>query len=428
MLKSLSLLLCGLAFQVQGAQADAFCQGSERLACLWNKQLAQTFVDEWLVSLKKKSGQGTALEAEIEKGIDALLEENGVLFTPAQEEIVSALPKTPLYGHLKAWTSFRRGLAAKESLDALPKLHPWRGRLARSVSLAMARNGMVRAAISLVGTEVEAAAASGKKVQAETLSENTLQLARLYYQYGDLDEAEKWYELVPVSTNSYLKAQEELLWVWLRKGNSERLRGTLASLTLPFFEDKLAPEIYVVRAISNLKLCHYEDSKKDFDAFVRVNEKWAKPMEEAPRLAAPPRPPELDWYTAMVERGLERREREVAAVKALGWTESAQALAANQAWLKGVLVKEYRRQWRNANAELREAIVKMRFVKVELHQEILRKHQVAEDTEFKRAAQKNVQASLSRDLQDKDLVFPYDGSVWPDELFRLRSNAFNGCL
>lgn len=430
MLKRLSVVLLLTSLQAVVAAKKPtgaeLCPGEDRLTCLWRQKLPQAFVDEWIETLSQKSGRGLPIEAEIETGIDAILENHAILFTPEQDEIVAKLPKTPLYGKLKAWASFRRGLAAKEAMELLPKGHPWRGPLARTLTLAMARAGKVKDAIRILREEMEAVRKPWPDPRA--MAPYALQLARFQYQFGDLDEAEKWYGLVPAHTPEYLKAQEELLWVWLRETKTEKLRGLLETLTLPIFADKFAPEIYVVRAVSNLKLCHYEDAKKDFDTFSEVNLKWAKPMEEAPRVAQPQRPPELDWYTTLVVKAIESRAKEAEQIKALGWSEPLKTVAANQQWLETVRVREYRRQWRNASTSLREAIIKMKFVKVELRQEIIDAVAITEETKHRQMARQNMQASLASELEGKDMVFPFDGTVWPDELFRLRSNAFNGCL
>src|SRR5699024_6961811 len=101
----------------------------------------------------------------------------------------------------------------------------------------------------------------------KALASHYLQVARLLYQAGALDAAESFYTRIPNGTPQYLEAREELTWVWLRKGDVAKLRGELVTLGSRVFDDQFQPEVHLVRAISNLKLCYYDEVEQDFRVF-----------------------------------------------------------------------------------------------------------------------------------------------------------------
>src|SRR5262249_48906009 len=139
------------------------------------------------------------------------------------------------------------------------------------------------------------------------LSRHYLAVGRLLYQAGALDGAEVYYQKIPSGTDEFLTAREELDWVWLRKGETSRLRGELATLSLGLFDEKCAPEVYLVRAVSNLKLCYYDKAEKDFEAFTRTGKHWAQVITNALNPATPPLPEKKDFYTELSEVALKKR-------------------------------------------------------------------------------------------------------------------------
>ena len=158
--------------------------------------------------------------------------------------------------------------------------------------------------------------------------------------------------------------------MWLRKGDGAKLRGALKSLSLPVFDDnRIAPERYVVRAISNVKLCYFGEAQKDLQKFLSDNTRWASAADTALKGRSPQRPPEPDWYTQLVEKAMAKREAEKAELSALGgyWelTEESKLMTEIER-LTDQRDREYRRQWRNYAFEIHQAIERLRFVKLDL--------------------------------------------------------------
>src|SRR5262249_32739289 len=150
---------------------------------------------------------------------------------------------------LQALAALKKGEKGVAALDRLPNTNALTLPLAQTVSLALARKGDLPGAGRVLKLHVEPAMASMRNPHA--LARHYLWIARLLYQAGAIDGAEAYYEKIPSGTAGFLTAREELDWVWLRKGDTARLRGELATLSLSLFEDKFAPEVYLVRAISN---------------------------------------------------------------------------------------------------------------------------------------------------------------------------------
>jgi tetratricopeptide (TPR) repeat protein len=320
-------------------------------------------------------------------------------------------------------------------LAELPPGHPWRRELVRRAAYQLARRGDLRGAASLLEQELVTSRTDSGSL--------ALELARVRYAQGSLDEAERWYAKVPRDSSGYLSAQEELLWVRLRQGNTARVRGALESLSLSLFDDRLAPEVYAVRAISNLKLCYYGEAEKDFRSFLERNRQWAQKIQSATVAAVPPAPPEPDWYSHLLERAVSARAKERERIKSLiqdsitaslpavgrqkHWRDAAERVEIALLRLHKAQDGEYRRQWKNAGVAVREAIRKMRFVKLELmsqlHQGLSPQPDSARAEEGRRKALASIQEESSSRLS-----YPFDGVVWPDELFKLRSTASNQCL
>jgi hypothetical protein len=120
------------------------------------------------------------------------------------------------------------------------------------------------------------------------------------------------------------------------------------------------------------------------------------------------------------------------------WQKAKDRAAVSAESAKKRQAEEYRRQWKNDRAILTEAIRKMQFVKVELLSQMRMAQmqpgtgdaiQVSaaapmRDPEAPRAATPSAKITV----EDGQMTFPFDGVIWPDELFRLRSAAQSRCL
>lgn len=412
------------------------------LYTLWNQDLAQTFVDQLIMMMGRKSFVESPawddLQKQLAPRLAEFLQANAILYSQEQKSTLEKLPWEGVNIDLKAWSYLRGGDKAQAALSHMPAEHPWRHLLELSAALALAKKKDVDGAIKYLEAEIK-----DNKVAKEALPGYYLQLGRLYYQKADLPNAERYYEKITADDAEVGDAREELLWVWLRKGDTSKLRGTLEALQQPQFRERFAPELFVVRAISNLKLCYYDEVKADFQSFMKQNSTWAKTIDTALNEPNPTMPPNADWYIKLVDTALTKRIAEKEKIKTLfqesiasslpgigvqkHWKDAQGALAGHIARIEKMKEQEYRRQWRNNALLLTEAIRKMRFVKIELISQL----------NTGQAPHPNSEVSKTNEDQAEDKIveessgrwsFPFDGVMWPDELFAARSTAHNVCL
>ena len=109
------------------------------------------------------------------------------------------------------------------------------------------------------------------------------------------------------------------------------------------------------------------------------------------------------------------------------WKDAQGALAGNLARLEKIRESEYRRQWRNNALLLTEAIRKMRFVKIELISQLNMGQAPHPNSEVSKTNEDEAEDKISAEASGK-WSFPFDGVMWPDELFAARSTAHNVCL
>ena len=449
---------------------------SAHLYSLWKLGLSQLFFDSWVRQLADSSFVSSrsafALNDAIQGGsasssasasapsssLGAWMLDQSPSLRAEQESTIAGLPvSSPVYITLRAYASLRHGDKAAAVLPMLSASHPMKLQLSQAATLAFAQKGDLASAARILKAHAEPALEA--KHDASALPSHLLQVARLLYQAGALNEAEQYYSRVPRSAPEFLKAREELTWVWLRKGDSEKMRGELKSLSGSLLEERFQPEAYVVRAISNLKLCQYEAVERDFQDFKRLYGTQASLIDQALKKDEPEAVRDLDFASKQAARRVSLREAELASIEelhrrsvaaslpAIGfqsqWVKAKAQLASHVEEAKKLRTAEYRRQWRNHQALLSEAIKKMQFVKLELLSQVreaqtqlgaasgdsLRLTSAAPEREFRGGAGSMKAAESTGPKASSDsMVFPVDSSFWPDELFHLRSVAQGRCL
>lgn len=421
------------------------------LYLLWKMNVPQTFFHEWMAQLSRpsyqKSKSALGLEQTITPGFDAFLVDNAIQPDSSVADTISKVDESrgPLFTTLRAWLALRQGKSGLALLEKLPTDNRLKIPLSRTVALALAREKDLKTAGVVLKKHMEPAIEASHSKDA--LANHYMEVGRLLYQAGALDAAEAFYEKVPNGSPDYLSAREELTWVRLLKGENHKLRGDLESLATALFKDKFAPDVFVVRAISNLKLCYYDEAENDLKAFVELNGRWAKEINAALKTEDPPAAGVHDYFAEQAELALNKRNEEAARLKTLGdesigatlpavgpqshWQKAHTQMLVDVESAKKVRAHEYRRQWKNRQLVLKEAIRKMQFVKVELLSQIrLLSKGAAPTVSDKAPAARNEQvaAALKADDAKSDMTFPFDGVMWPDELFHLRSVAQSRCL
>lgn len=425
------------------------------LYTLWKLELAQTFMDEWVARLSNpkfaENSVAIALTQTIAPELDRWLLRHSVQFGGPESEAVLAKiagsAHAAAYPALKAWNSIRKGEAAREALDLIPASSPLKLPLAQTVVIALAKRGDLAGAGRVLKTHLEPSIEA--RADARALARHYIQIARLLYQAGALEGAEQYYEKVPRGTPDYLSAHEELAWIRLRKGDQIKLRGELETLGSDLFRDEYAPEVPLVRAISNLKLCYYGEVERDFNRFLSRNRAWASRITAALEAQDPPPPRNPDRFSEQAGLALESRRAESAKLAALAqasitaslpavgpqlhWSQAQGRMSARVQEASKRLAEEYRRQWRNDRHQLTEAIRKMQFVKVELLSQLrnasIQAAQAPANTPS--VISDSIRVGMSApalEANRDELIFKFDGVIWPDELFRLKSVAEGRCV
>jgi hypothetical protein len=417
------------------------------LYTLLKQNLNHSFMVQWIQALASsayaKSKAELALESVFAAELDSWLISNPFVITQEQETILSGVESTrPVVATLKAWAAMRNAPRAEAILTSLPLKNRLGIYLAQTVSLARAKKNDLLGAAKILKARMEPAVEANKDMVA--LTHHYMTIARLLYQAGQPAAAQTFYEKIPNAAPQFLEAREELTWILLRRGDVSRLRGELETLSSPVFRDQFAPEVPLVRAISNLKMCFYDSVEKDFEQFNRVNGDWAKRIDAALKQSMPPEPQRSDLFTEMAKQAVNQITAEKARVAALGvqsigatlpavgpqkhWKETETLLAAELEMAKKNQATEFRRQWKNQRAMLQEAIRKMRFVKVEYLSQVRALGRIeAQKASLVADAGNSVPVRAIQKEPDQ-LSFPVDFNLWPDELFKLRSTAQARCL
>jgi len=414
------------------------------LYSLWRLDLPRTFLTNWIAFTRrpdtKSHRSAFALEQTIETTFDHLLSENAIQLSPDEIKWIEGLSvaQGKIYQSLRAWISPRNPVRATAVIAQMSPEHPLKARLAKTIAYDYAKRGDLASSAKVLKEHLEPIL-SRSGTEAEELSQYHLEIARLLYQAGSLDGAEQFYLKIRRGAKSFLTAREELTWVWLRKGDLEKLRGEIASLQMEIYKDRFAPEIALVRAVSNLKMCYFAEVQNDINVFVEQNKVWAKRIEGALNASDPTQPDELDEYSKLAKLSVEKLEAEKQRVALLADKSASAVLPAvgpQQAWVDAgrqlssaieqaskFRAAEYRRQWKSLQSSLREAIHKMQFVKVEYMSQL---QQFSKQSAS--AAPREASLKPSAEVNDAEMNFPFDGVVWVDELFKLRAAAEAQCL
>jgi tetratricopeptide (TPR) repeat protein len=404
--------------------------------------LNQRFFDTWVELLKDKkaveSRIGMTLWQYVDQVSPGFFAKNSIHITDDQAETIANVENanTPFFVYANATMSLRKGKNAYQSLISLPSGHPYKIPLAQTVILDMARNNELGNAGKVLKKYLEPEIE--KVSDPYILGEYYLNLARFLYQAGAMDAAESYYLKVPNKHEKFTQARAELMWSYLRTGKTAELRGQLASLKTELFSDFFIPEIYVVRSISNLKLCQYAEVEKDFQNFITANKKWAriiraKMTEESPKWSE-----HKDFFLKLADQRVAAIEKEMQQITELGkrsikaalpavgvqphWSKNNKEMAFHLQEAKKQRIIEYKRPWINRERILAEAIKKMKFVKIETMSQIrdLTRKNIT-------LGKGNLASDPLKKAKDR-LVFPYDGVFWPDEVLNLKAQAQSLCL
>lgn len=103
--------------------------------------------------------------------------------------------------------------------------------------------------------------------------------ARAAYAQGEFEEAAKLYEEVPRTSEHWFTALYETSWAHFREGDHGRALGDVESVLSPYFVNRHAPEVWVVRATTYFVNCQWDRVRAAYDVYRRTYEPMAAELE-----------------------------------------------------------------------------------------------------------------------------------------------------
>tara|TARA_B100000749_G_scaffold280223_1_gene275439 strand:+ start:142713 stop:143690 length:978 start_codon:yes stop_codon:yes gene_type:complete len=95
----------------------------------------------------------------------------------------------------------------------------------------------------------------------------SMQIARVYYDRGDLKNSIKYYNRVPKSSDLWLESIEEKAWAYLRAGDFSKSMEQTMTLLAPVFDQHVNSEVYYLSAVNRYFVCDYEGVFKTIAQF-----------------------------------------------------------------------------------------------------------------------------------------------------------------
>jgi hypothetical protein len=396
---------------------------ASKIYLLWKLNRPHGAVNAWLQQAKKmsflNSEYAVALDSVIAPGFGKWLVKNGIILSDSDKGILAKIERVDsrINFNLQALRYLRTGEKALRWIAKLDPKNPLRHQLAYTVVLSYATQNKLGNAAKLLKEVIEPHLLDDEGF--ETLSQYHILLARLLYQASAIDASREFYELIPQESSHYLKARAELLWVYLRLGNLAKIKGQLASFDLKLFEDEFMPNVYLVNAISNLKLCQFPKVKRALNLYISKNTQWLETIDKNLASDNPLRINPFNFYInqAINAKASIRLEEKHQQNKDL--LQSKYALAEQQR------LKEIKREWNNRKKILEKSLLQMQFVKIEtlsLMRKLAKRRQI-------NIAEDEIASLKAAPARRNEVKFAHDeGYLFGDEVFNMSSDAENHCL
>lgn len=397
------------------------------LYLLYQTGNTQTFFMKWIdlasSSSFLQSEFGLALDQMIGNKTGSLLAKDGLFLTAEASSKLKKIENEPskINTSLQALNALRTRENALAWIGKLSDDDPLRMPLAQTALLHYAKEGKLGASGKIIKNIIEPIL--NKKSSEEDLSLYFMTLGRLLYQANALEEAKKYYELIPESSSYFLKAKTESLWVYLKARDFSRTKGELATLELNLFNDKFYPEAYLVSAMANVLLCQFNEARAAINRFINVNKAWAKEIDRNLKDKNPQKIT-TNFFITNIEKAKQSLARENENIKNKKLDPDYNRLIEKQITkLDEALKEEIVAEWSNRKKILESALYKMQFVKIEL---IARMRKVEMNMKVAEADELTIQNAAP--LRKNQISFPKDGALWGDELFLINASVINKCI
>lgn len=271
-----------------------------------------------------------------------------------------------------------------------------------------------------------------------------MQSARILFQKNKLSQAIDHYSMISKSSEFWLESIEERAWAYLRLANYDKARSDITTLLASTFKDYVSAEVYVLAAITNLKICDYPQILKDSRFFKERHMQRIREMEQladkgvnthimkildrmdqdGPRLSAAAGQleslPRMALRSVDFSQSIQTRSQLLVEIKKAQQLKSRLQILGGNSKLDQLLtqaqkkiqalrtqsIKELKMSARHEVKEYRVMVNKLKLAEVE----VIHRLNVDETLQGKRS-------DLGEVSQGRDtLVFPYTDEVWVDEL------------
>lgn len=141
-----------------------------------------------------------------------------------------------------------------------------------------------KSTVGLARAHFEAALASGRTRETrDLLNLIRLSLARLAYQSKQFNQSVFLYNEVETTSPFSREAAYESAWSLYRIGEFNRALGVLHPLGSPYFESRDLAEIWILRSLSYLKLCRFDEARRAANTFESLAQSVGPELQEAVR-------------------------------------------------------------------------------------------------------------------------------------------------
>lgn len=287
--------------------------------------------------------------------------------------------------------------------------------------------------------------------------------ARMLYQNGYLEAATKYFDKVPKASDYYFTAMEEKSWAFIRKGEPQNALAVTQTLVNPILTGQIGPESWLVRGLSQLKVCDYPAVLETLKGFPKDFKSKAGYLEKISTLAEdefvkkalvqmstkPLTAKELVSISKLLPRNMVKDEKLRFLVMSENLLKSEAAIAEKlyakslqQTGLQSYFDRvknqtDQRMQTAGSSAlgrvkelaemelaEIKKVLNKMKIIEVEVIQQV----QVADrlKTSLKGELQ-TVKAGTTGSKQEDALRFPMTKEFWFDELTNYKVDIKKGC-
>jgi tetratricopeptide (TPR) repeat protein len=270
------------ALRLMGRSSEAL--GLTYAASLWYLEVARARRDVELLP-------------EVLRGLERLVMEGPHDSDTLVRGFLASADLTDLPSDVQAFVDYQQGLnSARKGLDdwadirfsKIPATSPYRHRADYVKAVRFVATGKLEKAQLALETLLE----KEDKLPADLKMEVYRSLARIHFENEAFEKAIERYEIIRQLAPDDPDLLLEMAWSYFHQGNTRRAMGLLLALDAPVYADFIAPERFLLEALSLQRLCQFEPARlaatrlqrKHGDAYTDLYR--GVPLNQSPALRA----------------------------------------------------------------------------------------------------------------------------------------------